>query len=84
MTLFANFALANLTAGRTSIIVHPKWNEKQLREIFSLPKELQPISLTTGPAFLIQLLQYENILPELRSVHVGGALTDTWIFKKAF
>ncbi|WP_374075055.1 AMP-binding protein [Bdellovibrio bacteriovorus] len=84
MTLFANFALANLAAGRTSVIVHPKWKKSQLEQIFALPKEQQPVSLTTGPAFLLELFKYKNILPELQSIHVGGALTDTWIFKEAF
>ncbi|WP_413943273.1 AMP-binding protein [Bdellovibrio sp. HCB-162] len=84
MTLFANFALANLAAGRTSVIVNPKWKKTQLEHIFALPKEQQPVTLTTGPAFLLELFKYQNILPELKSIHVGGALTDTWIFKEAF
>jgi hypothetical protein len=86
LCIFANFALANLASGRGSIIVPSKWREADLKWITQLPFELQPESLTTGPAFLLKLMVAQKTakLAGLRSVHVGGALTDCWIFEKAF
>ena len=42
-----------------------------------------PESLTAGPAFLLQLMQNARVR-SLKSIHVGGALTDRWIFEKGF
>ncbi len=83
LCIFANFALANLASGRGTILVPPKWRNKDLRWLESLPKDLRPESLTCGPAFLLKLMQTCR-LPSLESIHVGGALTDCWIFENAF
>jgi acyl-coenzyme A synthetase/AMP-(fatty) acid ligase len=86
LCIFANFALANLASGRGSIIVPPKWSDADLKWLTELPYEDQPESLTTGPAFLLKLMaaQKQAKLSGLKSIHVGGALTDCWIFEKAF
>lgn len=83
LCIFANFALANLASGRGSIIVPPKWRAKDLKWVGALSGEMRPESLTTGPAFLLELMKHVT-LPSLESIHVGGALTDCWIFEKAF
>ncbi|MCM2321763.1 MAG: AMP-binding protein [Oligoflexia bacterium] len=83
LTIFANFALANLASGRPSVIVPSAWKSAHLRMLDSLPPPLAPQSLTCGPAFLLRLFR-EARLPSLRSIHVGGALTDRWIFEEAF
>ncbi|MFK7823300.1 MAG: AMP-binding protein [Oligoflexales bacterium] len=83
LCIFANFALGNLASGRTSIIVTPKWKVKDLNALDSLPDDLAPQSLTCGPGFLLKLMKHANV-PSLKSIHVGGALTDCWIFEHAF
>lgn len=83
LCIFANFALANLASGRTSIVVSPSWKAKDLKALDELPKELAPKSLTCGPAFLLKIMKYANAA-SLKSIHVGGALTDCWIFEQAF
>jgi acyl-coenzyme A synthetase/AMP-(fatty) acid ligase len=83
LCIFANFALSNLAAGRTSILVPSSWGASLLERLWSLPSELQPVTTTCGPAFLLQMLRYGD-LPRLQSIHVGGALTDCWILEEAF
>lgn len=83
LCIFANFALANLSSGRGSIIVPPSWKKDDLRWLEHLEGDDRPESLTTGPAFLMRLME-ETRLPALKSLHVGGALTDCWIFETAF
>jgi len=87
LCIFANFALANLGAGRGSIIVPSQWRAKDLKWIGALASggnpAMAPASLTTGPAFLLNLMNTAR-MPSLESIHVGGALTDCWIFEKAF
>ena len=83
LCIFANFVLANLACGRTSLLLPDPWKAARLRQIDQLPASLQPDSLTCGPAFLLTMMQHARI-PTLKSVHVGGALTDCWIFEKAF
>ncbi len=83
LCIFANFVFSNLAAGRTSIVCPPGWKTSHLKAIDSLPDELQPESLTCGPAFLLRLLESAT-LRNLRSVHVGGALTDCDILEAGF
>ena len=83
LCIFANFVLANLASGRPSLLLPNPWKPRLLRQIERLPPSLQPETLTCGPAFLLELLQHAT-LPNLKSVHVGGALTDCWIFERAF
>ena len=83
LCIFANFALTNLASGRPSLVLSDPWRPKLLRQIEQLPPSLQPDTLTCGPAFLLALMQHAR-LPSLKSIHVGGALTDCWIFEQAF
>ncbi len=83
LCLFANFVLSNLASGRGSVIISPTWKPKILKSLDHLPTKNQPTTLTTGPAFLIQLMKYSQ-LPTLQLIHMGGALTDCWIFEKGF
>lgn len=83
LCIFANFALSNLAAGRCSILMPAQWSLKSFRHLSKLPKSLIPISLTCGPAFLLELMR-QSIFADLRHIHVGGALTDCWIFEEGF
>lgn len=83
LCIFANFALANLASGRGSIVIPPSWKARHLRALDGLYGDMAPESMTCGPAFLLRLMEVARV-PSLRSIHVGGALTDCWIFEKAF
>lgn len=82
LCIFANFALANLASNRTSIVV-PNWKASTLRSIDALSEELAPETLTAGPGFLRELMRHSEA-SSLRSIHVGGALTDCSILESAF
>ena len=43
-----------------------------------------PTTLTSGPAFLLKLIKCDFSFSSLSSFHIGGALTDLWIFKEGF
>ena len=83
LCIFANFVLANLASGRSSILIPPPWRDSHLRQIAALPPNLQPETLTCGPGFLLRLMKSASA-PALASIHVGGALTDCGIFEAAF
>lgn len=89
LTIFANLVLANLAIGRGSVFVPPPrgkrmWGAELLR-LNDLPAALKPETLTSGPGFLKSLLAQSGVeIPTLRSVHIGGALTDCWIFEEGF
>ena len=81
--IFANFTLTNLASGRTTLLMPSTWKAKHIKQLDTLPSHLKPESLTCGPAFLLRLMRTARI-PSLRSIHVGGALTDCWIFEQGF
>ena len=83
LCIFANFTLLNLALGKTTLLIGPRWSRSVLEKVARLEGPLAPTSLTCGPAFLSVLLDAEIKLP-LRSVHVGGALTDCALFERAF
>ena len=83
LSIFANFVLSNLVSGRCSVIIPHKWPLKVLRKVDSLPSNLQPETLTCGPAFLDRLMGSAR-LKGLRAVHVGGALSDCRVLEKGF
>ncbi len=83
LCIFANFVLLNLASGRASVVVPPKWRDRDLRALESLPAALQPRSVTCGPAFLRRIMDRPG-LECLEHVHVGGALTDVDQFEQAF
>jgi len=83
LTIFANFVLANLASGRSSILVPSGWTPAHLRQLDDLPEVLEPETLTCGPGFLLQLMRHTRA-DSLRAVHVGGALVDCAILEAAF
>lgn len=83
LCIFANFVLANLASGRPSLLLPDPWKPRLLRQLDRLPPALQPHSLTCGPAFLSELMRHAT-LPRLKSLHVGGALTDCHTLERAF
>jgi len=85
LCIFANLALANLAQGRTSILVPGKWRKRHLKQISQLPDLLRPETLASGPAFLERLLRANpKALGALKSIHVGGALTDIGLMDEVF
>ncbi len=83
LVIFANFTLANLANGRTSLIMPARWSHDHIRCLDLLPAPLKPVSVTTGPAYMQALLQ-ESQLSSLRHIHIGGALTENSFFEKLF
>ena len=86
LCIFPNYALFHLGTGRGSILVPSSWHKdggRVLAKINQLPRPQQPETLSCGPAFLKQLLTVPGF-SNLKSVYVGGALTDCWMFESAF
>ncbi|CAN5718492.1 hypothetical protein BH10BDE1_BH10BDE1_04010 [soil metagenome] len=83
LTIFTNFVFANLASGRGSVIIPSKWRDRDIRWASSLTGSLAPETATMGPSFL-RKLSTETGFAGLRSIHVGGALTDCSIFESAF
>jgi acyl-coenzyme A synthetase/AMP-(fatty) acid ligase len=83
LCIFANFVLSNLAQGRTSVLIPSHWKPSYLRALDHLPQELQPETLTAGPAFLSHLMTHSR-LAGLKSIHLGGALIDCGVFEKGF
>ena len=86
LCVLPNLALLHLGTGRGSLLVPDDWSHAALRAISELPQTSQPATLSCGPAFLIQLLEFVERQPSyasLESVYVGGALTDRWILERA-
>jgi olefin beta-lactone synthetase len=87
LCLFPNIALLQLGTGRGAVLVPDDWTARGIRRLDALAALSHPETLTCGPAFLLELLRNAArtpVLPSLKSVHVGGALTDRWIFERAF
>jgi acyl-coenzyme A synthetase/AMP-(fatty) acid ligase len=83
LCILANFVLANLASGRSTILVPPAWRTSHLRLLDALPAYLKPETLTCGPGFLLQLMRTAWV-ESLKSIHIGGALTDCWIYETGF
>lgn len=83
LCIFASFALLNLSMGKTSLIFPNAWSKKNMNQLERMSETIRPTSLTCGPAFLLELMNQKIDLP-LEALHVGGALTDCWIFEEAF
>ncbi|GAC1688473.1 MAG: hypothetical protein NVS9B3_07050 [Gemmatimonadaceae bacterium] len=87
LCVLPNLALLQLGTGRGAVLVPDDWSPRGLAALEALPADLRSASLTCGPAFLLALLRGtrpQSIARSLRSVHVGGALTDRWIFEHGF
>lgn len=83
LAVFANLVLANLGMGRGTVFVPSGWKTRHLKRLADLPPEWRPQTLSTGPAFLDRLIE-SGQARDLRSVHVGGALSDCAQFERAF
>ncbi len=83
LCIFANFALANLAAGRGSLIIPSGWKKKHLKQLDHFSAKEKPETMTSGPAFLMRLMEL-GVARDLKSIHIGGALTDCAIFEKGF
>ncbi|MGH7302654.1 MAG: AMP-binding protein [Candidatus Rokuibacteriota bacterium] len=82
LAIFPNVVLFHLGTGRGSVWVPPSWSRRDFASIAELPPDRQPQSLACGPAFLERLLAVPGFA-SLRSVCVGGALTDCRILEEA-
>lgn len=80
LTLFANFALLNLSYGHTTLMVPQKWNEKCLKKMDQFAEK--PDALTCNPAFLRTIIEH-GLFKNLKKIHVGGALEENRNYKKA-
>lgn len=87
LTIFTNFVFANLASHRGSVVVPAQmngdWSQRTLDWASRLQGPDAPVSATMGPAFLRRVMTHTGF-SALRSVHVGGALTDNAIFRSAF
>jgi len=83
LCIFTNFVLSNLASGRCSVIIPHSWKASALAEVDSLPENLQPETLACGPTFLAHMIDRVE-LKRLKTVHVGGALTDCRTFEAGF
>lgn len=90
LVVFANFVLANLASGRTSVLIaqpfRSKWyasQRSQLDLLNGLPPHLQIEMACCGPAVLEALLD-RALLPELRELNVGGAPVDCALYERTF
>lgn len=82
LTIFPNLVLYHIGTGRGSVLVPRNWSFTSLRRIVEMEKQLCPLSLSCGPAFLSRLVE-NNLLPQsLRQVHVGGALVECSLLEK--
>ena len=87
LCLFPNMALLHLGTGRGSLLVPKKWSTRALRHLSQRADTLKTASLTAGPAFLKRLLQFTDVhegFGDLKSITIGGAQTDCWIFEQGF
>jgi acyl-coenzyme A synthetase/AMP-(fatty) acid ligase len=83
LCVLPNFVLANLASGRGTLLVPPAWSATDLRRVDELTGGLRPETTTCGPGFLLRLMRSARA-SSLRSIHVGGALTDCWILEEGF
>lgn len=82
LTVFTNLVLLNLGLGKGSLVVATHWKEKIIKELDYLPEKFSIDTMACGPYFLKLLLENTTKL-KLKSVHIGGALGDISLYKKA-
>lgn len=83
LCIFANWTLLNLAQGKSTVFFPSKWSEKNFKALELSAKKYKIETLTAGPAFMSKLLDMAP-LPDLKDVHVGGALTSNALFQKMF
>ena len=82
LTIFTNVTLLNLGLGKGSLLIPPRWPKKVLKDLDKLPESYKVDTLAAGPGFLIRLMKYAQV-KSLKSLHLGGALADCWIYEQA-
>lgn len=83
LAIFPNAVLYQLGRSRGTLLVPPNWSLGALKQMAHLPGELQPHTLSCGPAFLNRIIQLDGF-PQLRWLGVGGALIDASVLERAF
>jgi acyl-coenzyme A synthetase/AMP-(fatty) acid ligase len=82
LVVFPGVVLHELATGRGAILVPPAWKIHDLLRIRSLRPPLEPQTLACGPAFLRTLLSVPGF-ESLRSIYVGGAITDCEVIEQS-
>jgi acyl-CoA synthetase (AMP-forming)/AMP-acid ligase II len=88
LAVFANLVLANLAMGRGSVLVPASWKLSGV----PLHGPTAPVTVSCGPGFLKHALKLQDqkkfgidqLFENLKSIHVGGALSDNADFEKCF
>ncbi len=83
LAVFPNIGLFHITTGRGALLVPHSWSARGLKKVAAAASKYRPATLSCGPAFLLKLFEQPGF-ESLRTLYVGGALTDCWIFEKAF
>jgi acyl-CoA synthetase (AMP-forming)/AMP-acid ligase II len=83
LSVFANVAFFHLGTGRGAVCVPPRWSPRNLSQVAAAAATLGAETLSAGPAFLMRLLRTPGF-EALRSIYIGGALTDCWILEEGF
>jgi acyl-coenzyme A synthetase/AMP-(fatty) acid ligase len=88
LCIFANFALLNLAAGKTTILFPAITSVGDFSDLERQDEKLLPISVTCGPAFFGDLVSFTSetsrIRKSLEDIHVGGAPSDCALWEKGF
>jgi acyl-coenzyme A synthetase/AMP-(fatty) acid ligase len=88
LCIFANFALLNLAAGKTTILFPAVPSESDFVELERHNDQLLPQSVTCGPAFFRDLVAFTSetsrIRKSLQDIHVGGAPSDCALWETGF
>ncbi len=83
LAVFPNIGLFHITTGRGALLVPHSWSYSGLRKVAAAAEKYRPATLSCGPAFLLKLFDQAGF-ESLRTLYVGGALTDCWVFERAF
>jgi acyl-coenzyme A synthetase/AMP-(fatty) acid ligase len=83
LCIFANWALLNLAQGRPTVFFPANWSKKNFRWLEQASKDYNIETLTSGPAFIKNILQ-DSKLHNIKDIHIGGALTPNSLFEDIF
>jgi acyl-CoA synthetase (AMP-forming)/AMP-acid ligase II len=83
LAVFPGIALFHITTGRGALLVPGSWKPRALRQLADAARVYRPATLSCGPGFMKTLFDFPGF-ESLRSIYVGGALTDCWIFDRVF
>jgi acyl-coenzyme A synthetase/AMP-(fatty) acid ligase len=88
LCIFANFALLNLAAGKTTLLFPAIPTASDFIALERLDEKLLPTSVTCGPAFFRDLVTFTSetsrIRKSLEDLHVGGAPSDCALWESGF